>query len=145
MVQYEMTTIKKAITDNEINNCYAVMSQLRPHILQQEFAPLVKTQMQSGYHLAYVESEGMPVACTGFRYSQNLAWGKFIYVDDLITDDRQRSKGYGKQLLDWLIDQAKANTCSQLHLDSGVQRLDAHRFYERESVDKTGYHFAVVL
>lgn len=30
----------------------------------------------------------------------------------------------------------------QMHLDSGLQRLDAHRFYEREGVKKTGYHFA---
>ena len=134
-----------AITDEEINSCYMVMSQLRPHIAQNEFLLKVKDQVQAGYHLAYVESEGVPVACAGFRYGQNLAWGKFLYVDDLITDDRQRSKGYGKQLLDWLVDQAKASSCSQLHLDSGVQRLDAHRFYEREGVDKTGYHFAITL
>jgi hypothetical protein len=29
-----------------------------------------------------------------------------------------------------------------LHLDSGVQRLDAHRFYDREGFDRTCIHFA---
>jgi len=140
-----MPLIKIATTDNEINNCYAVMSQLRPHILVDEFLPIVKDQMQNNYHLAYVESDGQVVACAGFRYSQNLAWDKFLYVDDLITDSQQRSRGYGKQLLDWLIQQARLNSCAQLHLDSGVQRLEAHRFYEREGISKTGYHFAINL
>lgn len=138
-----MPLIKIATTDNEINNCYAVMSQLRPHISQDAFLTKVRDQMQDNYHLAYVESDTQVVACAGFRYSQNLAWDKFLYVDDLITDDMHRSKGYGKQLLDWLIEQARSNGCMQLHLDSGMQRIDAHRFYDREGMDKTGYHFAV--
>ena len=140
-----MTTIKLATADEQINNCYAIMSQLRPHIPQGEFLPKVKDQMQAGYHLVYIESDGQPAACAGFRYSQNLAWGKFLYVDDLITDKKQRSMGFGKLLLDWLTEQARTNHCTQLHLDSGMQRQDAHRFYEREGVAKTGYHFAVSI
>lgn len=138
-----MTKIKLATNDNEINNCYAVMSQLRPHIAQDEFAIKVNEQMQAGYQLVYVEVDSQIVACAGFRYGKNLAWGKFLYVDDLITDEKQRSMGFGKLLLDWLREQARSNNCAQLHLDSGMQRQDAHRFYKREGVDKTGYHFAL--
>ena len=32
--------------------------------------------------------------------------------------------------------------CLQLHLDSGIQRKEAHRFYEREGMTITGFHFA---
>jgi hypothetical protein len=31
------------------------------------------------------------------------------------------------------------------HLDSGMQRQDAHRFYEREGLSKAGFHFAETL
>lgn len=34
--------IKIAETDDEIQNCYAVMSELRPHIARENFLPLVK-------------------------------------------------------------------------------------------------------
>jgi GNAT superfamily N-acetyltransferase len=54
-----------------------------------------------------------------------------------------RSRGLGKGLLDWLRNEARSLGCAQLHLDSGLQRLDAHRFYERESLKKTAFHFAV--
>ena len=135
----------KITTDQEINDCFAVMSQLRPHLARADFVSLVRTQMQQGYYLAYVEDGGVPVACAGYRYSQNLAWGKFLYVDDLITDEAQRSKGFGKLLLDWLKQQAREHHCAQLELDSGVQRKDAHRFYEREAMPITSYHFSAQL
>ncbi|MGD8690350.1 MAG: GNAT family N-acetyltransferase, partial [Gammaproteobacteria bacterium] len=44
-------------------------------------------------------------------------------------------------LLDWLVGYAASNGCDQLHLDSGTQRKDAHRFYEREGLDMTSLHF----
>jgi len=140
-----MARIVIASTENAINDCYPVMCQLRPHITQAEFLPTVKAQMQNGYHLACVEADGIIVACAGFQYAQNLAWGKFLYVDDLITDDKQRCRGFGKLLMDWLAEQANIQGCAQLHLDSGVQRKDAHRFYAREGMEQTGYHFAVLL
>ena len=46
------------------------------------------------------------------------------------------------RLLDWLAEEAKEHGCGQLHLDSGVQRRDAHRFYFREGMGITSFHFA---
>jgi GNAT superfamily N-acetyltransferase len=140
-----MTNIKLATTDEAINSCYPVMVQLRPHIAESDFLPRVKAQLQQGFNLAYLEANGQVVACAGYRYGNNLAWGKFLYVDDLITDAQQRSKGYGKQLLDWLQQQARDNDCDQFHLDSGTQRKDAHRFYEREGMSLTAYHYVTQL
>jgi GNAT superfamily N-acetyltransferase len=61
----------------------------------------------------------------------------------LVTDEAMRSRGLGKALLDWLRHEAWSLGCGQLHLDSGLHRVDAHRFYERESLKKTAFHFAV--
>jgi len=71
--------------------------------------------------------------------------GRILYVDDLSTDEQHRSKGYGKLLLDWLKAEAKAHGCEQLHLDSGVQRERAHRFYCREGLTICCYHFQTPL
>ncbi len=56
-----------------------------------------------------------------------------------------RSKGYGDELFAWLVAHAKANGCDQLHLDSGVQRFAAHRFYLRLRMSMTSHHFALDL
>jgi GNAT superfamily N-acetyltransferase len=134
-----------AETEAEIEACYPVMHELRPYLSNEEFVSRVQAQRKQGYELAYVEEEGQPVAIAGYRVGQNLAWGKFLYVDDLVTASEYRSRGHGATLLRWLQEQAVARGCDQLHLDSGVQRLDAHRFYQREGMEISSYHFKMVL
>ncbi len=139
--------IAVAQTDDEIRDCHAVMSQLRPHHDDADaFVARVQLQREEGYHLAALRDDGVVRAVAGYRYGNNLAWGKYMYVDDLVTDDSQRSKGYGKQLLDWLRDQAVENGCDALHLDSGVQRFAAHRFYLRDGhMSISSHHFELKL
>ena len=137
--------IKTAQSEHDIQTCYRVMAELRPHLSEQDFLSQVQRQRESGYQLTYVEQDTKVVAVAGHRISHNLAWGPFLYVDDLVTADTERSKGHGKQLLDWLIDYARQQGCLQLHLDSGVQRKDAHRFYEREGMTNMGHHYSIKL
>jgi len=129
----------------EILRCYPVMAQLRPHLSESDFLERVERQVSESYRLAFVEDAGRVVSVAGFRLMNSLAWSKFLYVDDLVTDERERSKGYGEQLLDWLIEHARANGCEQFHLDSGVQRFGAHRFYLRTGMDITCHHFGMKL
>jgi GNAT superfamily N-acetyltransferase len=71
--------------------------------------------------------------------------GRYLYVDDLVTDESERSKGYGDAIFDWLVNYAKEQNCDQFHLDSGVQRFDAHRFYFRKRMKILAYHFSFDL
>ena len=134
-------TIHIATTDSEIAACYPVMRELRPHLAENQFLSRIRNQETAGYRLAFVQAQNEVVAVAGFRLGENLAWGRFMYVDDLVTRPSHRSRGYGALLLSWLKDYALKNGCLQLHLDSGSQRKDAHRFYEREGLAVTGLHF----
>jgi GNAT superfamily N-acetyltransferase len=138
-------TIRNAETPAEIEHCFAVMTQLRPHLQREEFMPRVQRQMTDGYRLAYLSVDNLVKAVAGYRLLENLAWGRFLYVDDLVTAEAARSQGYGKDLLAWLAEHARQNGCAQLHLDSGAQRQDAHRFYLREAMVNTGFHFVMKL
>ena len=81
------------------------------------------------------------LAVAGFRLGESLAWGRHVYVDDLVTLPEARSRGYGAALLAWLADFGRAQGAGQLHLDSGRQRTGAHRFYEREGLAASSLHF----
>ena len=133
--------VELARNDEEIASCYPVMRELRPHIAESDFVPRVRQQQGSGYQLAYVTRAGRPVAAAGFRLGQTLAWGRFLYVDDLVTLPSERSQGHGAVLLRWLEERAQEAGCDELHLDSGVQREDAHRFYRRQGLEVSSYHF----
>ena len=136
-------SIEIAESDAEISACYPVMHELRPHIAEKEFVARIRQLQESGYRLVSLRVNDTPVAVAGIRLGENLAWGRFLYVDDLVTAQRHRSKGYGQALLEWIKRYAMEASCGEVHLDSGLQRQDAHRFYEREGVAKTGFHFAV--
>jgi predicted GNAT superfamily acetyltransferase len=131
--------------DHEIESCYPVMAELRPHLSADEFLARVKRQGESaGYKLAYL-IDGEVKAVSGFRISECLAWGKFLWVDDLVAKGGDRSRGYGGRLFDWLVEHAVAEGCAQLHLDSGVQRFDAHRFYLTKRMIIEAHHFSFKL
>lgn len=132
-------------TDEEIQDCFRVMSQLRTHLVEAEFPGVIRSQMQEGYHLACIMDGSEVASVAGYRISRSLSWGKFMYVDDLVTDAARRSRGFGKAMLTWLVEEANRNQCRELHLDSGTQRKDAHRFYAREGMDMIGYHYRLSL
>ncbi|OOG28714.1 GNAT family N-acetyltransferase [Thioalkalivibrio denitrificans] len=137
--------IRIAETDDEIAACFPVIHALRPHLSEPEFVPLIRRMEAGAYRLAYLAEHGRPVAVAGFRIGENLPWGRFMYVDDLVTDPAHRSRGHGRTMLSWLKRHAAEAGCGQLRLDSGVQRKDAHRFYEREGMEMVSLHFMMPI
>ncbi len=120
-----------------------VLLQLRPQYSENSLIEQIQSQQAEGYRIAYVEDAGKVLCVAGFVMGQKLAWTKHIYVDDLVTNEAHRSSGAGKFLIDWLKQYGRSNNCQQLHLDSGVTRFGAHKFYLREGFDITSHHFAV--
>ena len=134
-----------ADSDANIARCFPLMAQLRPHLTLREFTDGVARQGQSGYRLAFVDEAGEIKVVAGFRILEMLVCGRFLYVDDFVTDEAARSQGYGGILFDWLVDYAKSQNCAELQLDSGVQREHAHRFYFQKRMHISDFHFALEL
>lgn len=143
----DVVSIRKATTDAQLEGVWPVMQQLRPNIPDAAaFRTMVRRMEQNhGYGIVFRERDGKVVAAAGYRINEMLFRGRFLYVDDLITADDARSQGHGKALLDWLTGQAKAEGCKQVALDSGNQRIDAHRFYKREGFEPFAQHFVKEL
>lgn len=130
----------------EVARCFEVMRELRTVLTgAEEFVERVTRQQHEGYRLAFVEAENEVRALAGFRVSENLYSGRFLYVDDLVTRAADRSRGFAQMLFKWLIAEGRALGCGQLHLDSGVQRFGAHRFYLAQRMAITCHHFALDL
>jgi GNAT superfamily N-acetyltransferase len=137
--------VKLAQTAVEIERCYRVMAHLRSYVVAEEFVDRVQVQQAQGYRLAYLEDDGEVVAVAGFRVMEMLATRRTMYVDDLVTDETRRSRGYGKAMLDWLQAFAQDAGCETFSLDSGTFRQEAHAFYFREGMRVTSFHFAKKL
>src|SRR5579859_403176 len=140
-----MIELRLAKTDDEITGCFPVMQQLRTHLVAGDFLERIRLQQRGGYKLAYLTDNGVVRSVTGFRLIENLASGRVLYVDDLVTDLTARSTGYGQKTLGWLRAEAQTAGCDTLELDSGVQRFGAHRFYLYNRMDISSHHFRLTL
>jgi GNAT superfamily N-acetyltransferase len=137
--------VSLAESAQDIARCYAVMANLRSHVPESEFVGRVQVQQVQGYKLAYLADADVVVAVAGFRVLETLATGRTLYVDDLVTDVEQRSRGYGKTMMEWLQAYAREADCETFSLDSGTHRHEAHAFYFRERMRVTSFHFAKKL
>lgn len=138
-------TIHELIEPADVAAAWPVMRQLRPHLDEAAFLAAVEAQRAEGYRLAGVFSRDRVCAVAGFRVVSMLARGRHLYVDDLVTDEAQRGGGAGAALFEWLVHEARRERCERLHLDSGVQRFGAHRFYFARGMHIAAYHFALAI
>jgi GNAT superfamily N-acetyltransferase len=139
------STIFQPATDLEIAECFDLFKVLRPHLEREDFVERVRRQQGQGYVMLAVRIEDRVKSAAGFRVLDFLAWGKVLYVDDLITYPDAKRRGYAGQLLDWMIERARALHCDAVHLDSGYARHDAHRLYLRKGFRLNAHHFAMEL
>lgn len=127
---------------------HAAMAALRPvYASEDDFVDRVdRVQRPEGYRLvaAFEPGREQAVAVAGFRRAHSLAWGHYLYVDDLSTVPETRGRGHAGALLDWLGEEARRLGCEQLHLDSGTApvRFDAHRLYMNKGLAIWAHHFS---
>ncbi|MET3576732.1 GNAT family N-acetyltransferase [Bhargavaea ullalensis] len=140
-------SIRELKTDKEILEAFPVMNQLRTHLDEETYLGLVTEAMQRDmYRLFALYDQGNLVAVTGFKPMITLYYGRFVWVCDLVTDETRRSTGYGEKLLSYVHDWAENNGYQSVALSSGLQRTDAHRFYEEKmGYDKVSYVFKKTL
>jgi len=86
-----------AISDEEISMCFTVLSELRTMLVKETFLETVRQMEKQGFRLAYLKDRENIVAVAGYRVSINLVLGKHLYIDDLVTTEKVRSKGFGKK------------------------------------------------
>lgn len=135
-----------ADSDAEIAACFAVMRELRPHLAgADELVARVRRQQREGYRLLALWDGDRAVACAGYRVTENLVRGPFLYVDDLVTASDARSRGLGARMLAAIAAEARARGLRTVVLDSNLQNGRAHRFYFRQGFAIRSFRFALSL
>ena len=120
----------------------AVHRQLRPQI-PPDYVARMKEVFGSGAEMAVAMVGGEVAGITVFRVLEKTFSGRELYCDDLITDERRRSTGVGHALIAYMGDVVRERACDAFTLDSGTQREQAHKFYFREGMTVTAFHFTM--
>ena len=114
--------------------------QLRPH-LPADYRGRMGEVFASGAEMAVALDGERVVGLTVFRVIEKTFTGRELYCDDLVTDETRRSTGVGHELIAYMERVGRERGCDMLALDSGTQRQQAHKFYFREGMVVTSFHF----
>jgi ribosomal protein S18 acetylase RimI-like enzyme len=132
--------------EDGVRRCYPVMAQLRPHLTgADEFVARWRRQAAQGYRLLALLDGTRVAAVAGFRVQENLVHGRFLYVDDLVTDEVLRGSGHGGMLMARLQQEARALGCSKLVLDTPLSNALGQRFYFRNGLLATALRFNIAI
>lgn len=83
--------------------------------------------------------------CHGDYFQTFWMSGSTCYISSLITNEEDRGRGYGRALVEHAVALAKDRGCKAVILDSGIPRIQAHRFYEEFGFEKSCYGFELVF
>jgi GNAT superfamily N-acetyltransferase len=140
-----MQNIKSRHVEDEtfVRSCYPLMRQLRPRLASaDEFVERWQRQTAEGYRLLALVEGDVVLALGGYRVQENLVYGRFLYVDDLVTDSERRGGGLGAQIIVSLKRQAAALGCVQFVLDTALSNALGQRFYFRNGLLSSALRFS---
>ena len=116
-----------------------VHRQLRPHLA--DYVGRMSEVLAAGAEMAVAVEDGAVKGVTVFRVLEKTHSGRDLYCDDLVTDEAKRSTGVGHALMRYMEEVCRERGCDTFSLDSGAWRQQAHKFYFREGMTITSFHF----
>ena len=139
--------LKNQITITEIKGAKAMEAQfpllkiLTPELTKEDYIMMLPEMIKNGYRMVGAFKDSECIGLSGFWINSKIWCGKYLEVDNFIVDEKYRSSGIGKMLLDWLMLEGKKHDCKASVLDSYVYNDKSHRFYFREGFVIKGFHF----
>lgn len=126
-------TIREIQTPEELKTVFPILQELRTNLTWDSFYKLYSQARETSRYtlVGYFEGDQCQ-ALMGYRILYDFVHAKHLYIDDLVTAEKYRSKGIGATLLKWAENEATAQECNGLRLCTGIQNDSGKRFYERE-------------
>lgn len=135
--------VQVAAGEEDVRRCWPAFRELRPHLPTEDaFVDRWRRQAPEGYTIAFIAQGGGVPAAIGYRLMHTMAWGRILYVDDLVAVEAAHGAGLGHALLVHAQSEARRLGCDAVHLDTGYQRHRAHRTYLRNGFRFDCHHLA---
>ena len=129
----------------ELDIAHEVVQELRPDLSYDDYETLIYEMRHQEYRMYGIFLGEELVTYAGVSVQVNLHWRRHLFVYDLVTYSSMRGKGYGKAMIDYLIDIAKMHRCEHMVINPGNERGGADRFCEQQGFDAAGNIFGRAL
>jgi GNAT superfamily N-acetyltransferase len=144
--------VRKA-TPADLPRLLELLAQLREApaatagVIEAERRALDNVVADTRQQLAVIEVDERIVGTAVLVVVPNVTHGgqPYAIIENVVVDERERGRGYGEQLIAWLVDEARRAGCYKVALTSNKRRTDAHRFYARIGFRATHEGFRIDL
>lgn len=132
----------KVKNQDELERCFSVMKELRPHLSKEEYLSIFQAAQHEGqYEILALEEDNKILALMGYRILTDFVRGRHLYIDDLVSSESVRSKGLGAELLKHAERIALEKNCKVLRLCTGIENQRGMNFYENNGWLKRAYAY----
>lgn len=138
-------TFTKLTTVEQMLPYWQLITQLTPTLTQENYKQYLTEMVPHNYYQVVAYDGETCAGISGYWMATKLYSGKYLEIDNFVVDTNYRNAGVGKQMVDWLENEARANDCKIMMLDAYVENFKAHRFYYREGFIARGYHYLKFL
>ena len=127
----DSVTVTELATIELCNEALDILRLLRPDLDDDKVLEQRDLLMANGYRLFGLHKAGRIICVAGVVLHPHLIRGAEFWVHDLVTLEEERSKGYGKAMMQHLERVALESGCSRLLVHTRIEREQAQHFYER--------------
>lgn len=106
----------------------AHLAQLYPAASRHGFS--VERLVGEGVHFFVLRSDGVAAGCGGVLFVDD-ATGRYAEVKRMYVRSAFRGAGFGRRILEHLVDHARTNGVALVRLETGVFQVEAIALYER--------------
>ena len=138
----------REITENDLDGLLKLYTQLHGNLLPEKSDTLnqlwIEILSDRNHHIIVYEEKGEIVSSCVCVIVPNLTHGQRPYaiIENVITDERYRKKGYATACLDFAKEIAKKESCYKIMLMTGSKEESTLNFYKKagyNSNDKTAF------
>ena len=126
-MKFRFRTVK---SEKDLRAVYPVLKELRKGLSLKNFLQLyAQARSKNDYQMQMAFDNERILGLMGYRILFDFLHGKHLYIDDLVTTERERSKGLGAAFLQLAIQIARENGCGNLRLSTGIENELGKKFY----------------
>lgn len=140
------TALRHAEDAAALRACWPVARQLRPQLAGiDDYLERVQRMREHSYRVLAAWRGDQVLALAGYRLQDNLVYGRFLYVDDLVSDETVRGQGWGARLIAATRELAAQAGCARFVLDTALANTAAQRFYAAQGLANLATRFCCAV
>jgi len=148
----DITDLPEKEYEQVLIEAHDIYRQLRPHLPtdQRAYIDQIRNICRTGpvRIIVAIKNDDEKKEVFGlalYRVTRNVKYSEYIYCDDLVTNENNRSLGVGRCLINYMKNEGEKLGIDRLTLDSGCQRGRAHKFYHREGFIINQFGFTMLI